>query len=117
MVCNRSTYASLLLALLLIALVQTSLSQNYHFSNGWYPGKKRSLSAAGSDSAGSRRSTSSYGAFEDACILRPEAVVLINRILQDEAVRMQRTCSSDASSGLTDILETAASKLESEGKW
>ncbi|CAG5132022.1 unnamed protein product [Candidula unifasciata] len=121
MVSSKGTHASILLALLLLALVQSSLCQNYHFSNGWYPGKKRSASpssAVGDSGTSSTRSASSYVVpYEDSCTLSPEAVMIINRIVLNEVARMQRSCNSEASTGLTDILENAAGKLEPDGKW
>nr|ARS01378.1 gnrh [Deroceras reticulatum] len=119
MVCSKVTYATLAVTILVLALVQHSLSQNYHFSNGWYPGKKRSAattSAANSDS-GRRRGASASGALDEACGISPYALLLINRIVQDEVARLQKSCSPDLPSGFTEILENAANTLESDSKW
>ncbi|KAK3768473.1 hypothetical protein RRG08_060835 [Elysia crispata] len=111
---------------ILLGLVVASLlaccctAQNYHYSNGWYAGgKKRSSSASSSPSSASSAGVAA-GSLEASggnCSMRPEALALIERIVQEEALRMQKACISSTSSALQEYLENAARKLAGDAKW
>ncbi|NP_001191482.1 preprogonadotropin-releasing hormone-like protein precursor [Aplysia californica] len=141
-----SATTTLFSILLLIVIAELCSAQNYHFSNGWYAGKKRSSAsllrpeALGSSSSSSSNSgldvtdaDSSRGGVsslsgrgfgvgelrlvDSPCSIRLETLALINKLMQEEAARIQRTCVANVPSGLRELLEGAASKLESENKW
>nr|QIH29241.1 gonadotropin-releasing hormone/corazonin protein [Lymnaea stagnalis] len=109
----------LVLILVLLAVVHTTTAQNYHFSNGWYAGKKRSSPSYTGHIIGDSSSEAVRGprTADEACNIRPEAVLLINRIIQEEVARIQKVCTAETPSGLREILENAATRLDSESKW
>jgi hypothetical protein len=53
--------------LLLLALPQGVQAQNYHYSNGWHPGKRSDMG--------------DYAMVEDLCSFRPKVLALINKVI------------------------------------
>ncbi|XP_059168702.1 prepro-gonadotropin-releasing hormone-like protein [Physella acuta] len=105
MVCTPATPTAVVALLVLLALVQTSSGQSYHYSNGWYPGKKRSAQMAGDSIIAGASGPAAR--FDEACNIRPDAVLLINKVIQEEVARIQKTCLADVPVGLRELLETA----------
>ncbi|KAH9494898.1 hypothetical protein Btru_015952 [Bulinus truncatus] len=99
------TISSLVLCL---ALVHLTEGQNYHFSNGWYAGRKRS--APSYNSVHTVLDSLSKTPPDDSCNVRPEAILLINKIIQEEVSRIQKVCTSDTTSGFRELLENTESK-------
>ncbi|RUS73255.1 hypothetical protein EGW08_018986 [Elysia chlorotica] len=118
---SASASRVILLALIVSSLLAAScLAQNYHYSNGWYAGgKKRSSSGSSSSSPISAPSAAAAGSMDalNYCGMRPEAIALVERIVQEEAMRMQKACVSRTSSALQEYLENAARKLAGDAKW
>ena len=87
----RYTTLGLVLAvLLLVSNIDTAYSQAYHFSNGWFPGRKRSLDAY---SSVQKRMESTLQASIQECQIRPQIQQLVTDLLQ---VSVVLTVSSDS---------------------
>ncbi|KAI8797685.1 gonadotropin-releasing hormone/corazonin protein [Biomphalaria glabrata] len=91
-----------------LALLHISQAQNYHFSNGWYAGRKRSAPTYPSQSPIFDSETGS-SSIDASCNISPESIFLINKILQEEVARIQKVCTSGPSSGLRALLESTDS--------
>ncbi|KAK2160756.1 hypothetical protein LSH36_127g08022 [Paralvinella palmiformis] len=86
----RRTMLALTLALLLVIInINTTHSQAYHFSNGWFPGRKRSLDAYIS---APKRTESPPETSIRECQIRPQIQQLLTDLIQTELERMAREC-------------------------
>nr|BCG29712.1 gonadotropin-releasing hormone preproprotein [Sepia lycidas] len=63
-------------AILLLSFCMHIQAQNYHFSNGWHPGGKRS------------------GLPDMQCHFRPQTKALIEKLLDEEITRIITTCTN-----------------------
>ncbi|GFR57410.1 preprogonadotropin-releasing hormone-like protein [Elysia marginata] len=90
-------------------LAHTCTAQNYHYSNGWYAGGKKrspgpSVASAAATSAGVTGTGGRAGVAADSldtdCSMRPEALALIERIVQTAGIPVLiRDASSRGSGG------------------
>nr|AQS80512.1 GnRH variant-A precursor [Charonia tritonis] len=83
-----STMVALLAAVILLALLGTVQGQNYHYSNGWHPGKRGN---------GALNKATFYRSIttENLCRYKPRVLSVINKLIQEEIARMERSCSSE----------------------
>ncbi|XP_070185663.1 prepro-gonadotropin-releasing hormone-like protein isoform X2 [Littorina saxatilis] len=111
---SSCTIAACLAALALLSQLCLVQGQNYHYSNGWHPGKRD-----GVKDALFRSSLNSEG----NCRFRTYIYACINKLILDEIARIERNCLADDSLGsLKALLEPSAapigSKLEEDAnKW
>nr|WJJ61218.1 gonadotropin-releasing hormone [Azumapecten farreri] len=84
---TQTLMAQLLLVGLLVAVVS---AQNFHYSNGWQPGKRASMVTSGTQ----------------VCSFRPHIKALLLWIIEDEVKRI-KSCGS---SGYDDIINLLQSK-------
>jgi len=120
--------ATLLALTALVLLAEVCTGQNYHFSNGWHPGKKRSPQAlslrpdlvasltsqlnhasAGPSAAGFSTDDRTQ---EAECGARLQALAIVGKMLQEEATKTQRACvgTTSPAAALRELLQGSSNK-------
>lgn len=120
-----SVHPGLLVVLVVLAAVVSA--QNYHFSNGWHPGKRSPqalklrpdiVASLAAGVTGSRGGTG--GGFTDTdrqtqeaeCGARLQALAIVGKMLQEEATKTQHACATPSSpaAALRELLQNSANK-------
>ncbi|XP_060077820.1 prepro-gonadotropin-releasing hormone-like protein [Ylistrum balloti] len=91
-----SSYTKILVAQLLLAglLVAVVTGQNFHYSNGWQPGKRASIASSGTQ----------------VCSFRPHIKALLLWIIEDEVKRI-KSCGSSGYDDIINLLQTKQNEL------
>ncbi|XP_033746937.1 prepro-gonadotropin-releasing hormone-like protein [Pecten maximus] len=91
-----TSYTQILVAQLLLAglLVAVVTGQNFHYSNGWQPGKRASMVPSGTQ----------------MCSFRPHIKALLLWIIEDEVKRI-KSCGSSGYDDIINLLQAKQSGL------
>ncbi|XP_076459411.1 uncharacterized protein LOC143292749 [Babylonia areolata] len=88
-----STVLALLAITVLLGLLGNAQCQNYHYSNGWHPGKR------GDGAELLRQAVLSHGSLpidnQHRCTVRRHMLHIISELITDEIALLEKSCSSD----------------------